>query len=137
MLLITKNFRSRHEGQALVEFALIFPILLIILFTGFEFGFVSLQSSRVSSAARDAARMGAVTSPFNSTVVQNGARTLLLNAGFKEADIVSIGVNFTEPNITVTIQVRYHSITGGLITGYVPKLSTLILTGKTVMRWEG
>jgi Flp pilus assembly protein TadG len=142
MLPIIRIFKTRREGQALIEFALVFPILMLLLCGIFEFGFIALKSSSVSGIAREAARTGAVTSPFDAVLVRTTAQTLLTNAGFKTEDIISpIGVinpTAADPTITVTVQVNYRFITGTFLTTLIPIFpSGLILTGRTVMRWEG
>jgi hypothetical protein len=48
------------RGAALIEFALISPIFLIIVFAIFEFGLVYRDSLTISDAVNDAARTGAI-----------------------------------------------------------------------------
>jgi hypothetical protein len=52
--------RSRGRGQALVEFALVLPIFLLILFGLIDIGRYVYVSNAFAEAARDAARSGAV-----------------------------------------------------------------------------
>lgn len=53
--------RKRRRGQSIVEFALMAPILLIILSGLFEFGFLFTQYLAVLDAARNAARFSSDT----------------------------------------------------------------------------
>lgn len=53
--------RPRH-GQALVEFALIFPIFLLLLMSIITFGLYTFYNQQLSNAAREAARYAAVHS---------------------------------------------------------------------------
>lgn len=48
-----------HQGAAVVEFAVIFLLLLIIVFGIIEFGFLWLQSHYIANAAREGARVAA------------------------------------------------------------------------------
>jgi hypothetical protein len=48
------------RGAALVEFALISPVFLVIVFAIFEFGLVYRDSLTISDAVNDAARSGAI-----------------------------------------------------------------------------
>ena len=59
----------RGRGQALVEFALLVPILTMILLTIVQFAFVFSAQLGITNAVREAARLGAVTTP-TTTVAQ-------------------------------------------------------------------
>lgn len=50
----------REEGQALVEMAIVLPLLLLMLFGMMEVGKIYSTSLSMSSIVRDAARSGAV-----------------------------------------------------------------------------
>jgi Flp pilus assembly protein TadG len=52
--------RSRSRGQSMVEFALVFPILLLILMGLFDFGRAIVAYNTVSEAARNGARVSIV-----------------------------------------------------------------------------
>ena len=50
--------RDAEAGQAMVEFALVFPLLLVFLLGAIEFGYAALAYNRVSHAAQEGARYG-------------------------------------------------------------------------------
>jgi Flp pilus assembly protein TadG len=52
--------RRRREGQALVEFALVFPVLVLILLGTFEIGRAVFAYNTIGNAAREGARVAAV-----------------------------------------------------------------------------
>lgn len=54
--------RSASNGQALVEFALVFPILMLVLMGVISIGLWVYYQQQLSSAARDAARYAAIHS---------------------------------------------------------------------------
>jgi len=54
------EWRRGVRGQSLVEFALILPVLLIMLFGVFDFGRASYAFNAVSNAAREGARVAIV-----------------------------------------------------------------------------
>ena len=56
------TFTRPHRGQALVEFALVFPIFLLLLMSIITFGLYIFYNQQLSSAAREAARYAAVHS---------------------------------------------------------------------------
>ena len=61
------RIRDEDEGNALVEFALTLPLLVLIVVGIFDFGFAFQQYEVVTNAAREGARMavlpGYTTSP--------------------------------------------------------------------------
>jgi Flp pilus assembly protein TadG len=58
---------SRSPGQAIVEFALVVPVFLMIFFGTVDFGMAFNASLTISNAAREGARTG-VTSPTTAAV---------------------------------------------------------------------
>ena len=64
MKLLKRHNRSRDErGAVAVEFALIVPVLLTLLFGGIEYGRVYSQLEVLESAAREGARQAATRHP--------------------------------------------------------------------------
>jgi Flp pilus assembly protein TadG len=54
------NRSDRSKGQALVEFALVFPILILLIFGLLDFGRVLYTQNALSQSAREGARWGSV-----------------------------------------------------------------------------
>lgn len=52
--------RTRQDGQSLVEFALLLPVLLLIIFGVVDFGRAIFQYSTVAESARQADRLAVV-----------------------------------------------------------------------------
>src|SRR5437763_1012008 len=75
--------RDRRRGDALVEFVLLAPILLLILFGIFEVARVVDAWLVVENAAREGARAGAVAYPDIAVApaAQNAAKTYLKTSG--------------------------------------------------------
>lgn len=61
-----KTYKS-SQGQALVEFVLILPILLILVFGIIEFSLIFYDQAIVTNASREGARRGSVASYSPST----------------------------------------------------------------------
>ena len=60
--------RARHErGQSLVEFALILPVMILLLVGTFDIGHVVWTNDALSNAAREAARYAIVHGSGNET----------------------------------------------------------------------
>jgi hypothetical protein len=53
-------YLKREEGAAAVEFALLLPLLLLILFGIIEFGLVLYNQEVITNASREGARLGIV-----------------------------------------------------------------------------
>jgi len=88
--------RSRHRtgGQALVEFALIVPIFMLLLFALLDFGRVIYAQQTITQDAREAARAGlvaALDSPVTTASYQK-----IRTAALKMAP----GVTLANANIT-------------------------------------
>jgi len=72
MASITKSFRSRwfsEEGAQLVEFALVLPMLLLVVLGIAEFGFIFQRYEVLTNAAREGARI-AVLPGYTTADVQ-------------------------------------------------------------------
>ena len=63
--LIRARRKNGEKGQALVEFALLVPIFLLLLFAVVDFGMGFYSWITVTNADREGARLGAVHAPLN------------------------------------------------------------------------
>ncbi len=103
--------RRREAGQALVETALVLPVLLIILMGVFDFGRAIYAYNAVSNAAREAARV-AIVDQNNGAVVAEGKRAAL------GLDPAAVNVTFPVPpcsligcTATVSVDHEWRAIT--------------------------
>jgi Flp pilus assembly protein TadG len=81
--------RSKSSAQSLVEFALILPIFLLILFVIFDLGRLAFYYSALHNAAREGARYGIVNENDTPGVI-NAVNNL------------SVGMDISFPPSTVT-----------------------------------
>ena len=125
-----KKFKY-SQGQTAVEFALVLPLLLLILMGIIEFGRLWETTNILTSAAREGARVAAVTAP-NAGMVQTAAQNVLTAGNIAGATVTVNGPNAAR-EVTVTVQFGYVPITGAII----PGLGNLQLTRSTTMHWEG
>ena len=126
-----RKLLKRQKGQALVEFALIFPVIVIILFGIIEFGRLWETMSVLTSAAREGARVAAVTAP-DPNRVHSAAQSVLSAANISNASIIIVGPN-SSAQVIVTVQMTYAPITGSIVPGIRP----FTLAKSTTMHWEG
>ena len=75
--------RPRRRGGALIEAALVMPILLGLCFGMVEFGYYFFVKHTLQAAARDGARMGIVPTGTNAKVTATVA-TAMKAAGFEQ-----------------------------------------------------
>jgi Flp pilus assembly protein TadG len=61
--LVRRRNRDGEKGQALVEFTLLVPIFLILIFAIVDFGMGFYSWMSVTNGAREGARLGAVLAP--------------------------------------------------------------------------
>lgn len=123
---------KQQQGQSLVEFALLLPMLVVILFGTVEFGRLWMTMNVLTGAAREGARVAAVTAP-NTAQVQTAVNNVLSGASITGATITVVGPNAAN-SVTVTVRINYNVLTGTIIPGMS---RTLQLTRTASMRWEG
>jgi len=74
--------RKNEKGAQAVEFALVLPFLLIIIFMVIDFAFLVYNQAVITNASREAARVGSVLSatPWSTTSVAGVACTYVAGA---------------------------------------------------------
>ena len=107
---VRRVLRDRPRGDALVEFALMAPTLLLMLFGIFEVGRVVDAWLIVQNAAREGARAGAVAYPDSAVAAaaRNAARTYLTTSGLEDRGDLSAApsvlTNVTSDAVQVTAE---------------------------------
>ena len=102
-----------EAGQDLVEYALVLPLFLLLIFSIIEFGILFFQYSTVSNAAREGARAAAVvaTEGCDDACVSNRVRTAAqrLTTGLDPKEL-TIQVSFPKENGAsyVRVEVQYR-----------------------------
>lgn len=70
--------RGRPRGQALVEFAIVLPILALLLLGIIQFAFIFAAQIGVTNAVREAARIAAVSPTTDNTQAGTNAQNVYL-----------------------------------------------------------
>ena len=91
---------ASQDGVALVEFAIILPLLLLITFGIIEFGFLMYNQQMITNASREGARAGIVAieprlPPTGTDSIDSAVQKYCLN------NLVTFGT-YTPPTTTVT-----------------------------------
>lgn len=135
---IPKLFDNRERAQSLVEFAFIFPILLLFLAGITEIGFMYYTSYTIENASREGARIAVTLEDLDS----NDARVLLrvedlipatgFFSGF-HGGITNNGISDCSVNdeVTVVVSGNYNFIALRLL-----GLTSIPLSFPTSMRYE-
>ena len=145
MIMKTK-YPSCQKGGAAIEFAIVLPLLLLLLFGIIEFSLLMYDKAVITNASREGARTAIL---FNDPVVGQGRAT--------QADVTAVVGNYCSNNLisfgasdpvvtfpawggdtgqsrTVRVTYRYDFL---FIPNVIPALSAGInLTAETIMRCE-
>jgi len=130
-----KRDATHSRGQGLVEFALVVPLFLILLFGMIEFGRAWMTKNILTGAAREAVRIYAVI-PYSDTNATARAVNILTSAGLDSTRWgISLTVDATDNNI-MRADVSYNFPV--FIVGLIPGLPTnnILLATSTSMRRE-
>jgi Flp pilus assembly protein TadG len=137
---VIRRHTHRQDGQAVVEFVVILPVLLLVLLAIYQFGQVFVNYMDVTSAAREGARKAAVSRAAGTCSVVDGLAVTAAKGAGSDLNLSNlvVTVNRTCTNNTyaqssdVTVTAKYpYSIN---IMGVVVASGTL--TSATTMRVE-
>jgi Flp pilus assembly protein TadG len=114
-----KARRSRESGASLVEFAMVMPLLLALVFGIMESGWLFAQLVETRNAAREGARLAVVD---YGTATQVALETCNRAAFSSTGAIITVATtgDITSPiddptaSVTVAIDNQYESLTGFL-----------------------
>jgi len=136
----------RHEGEkgaALVEFAIVVPLLMVILFGIIEFSIVLYDKAMLTNASREGARAGVVFQRQSlddiNQVVRDYAENYLIN--FHDASALSVVTIPADPStvaagqpLSVTVNYTYdYLLLPALVTSLAGEID---LSATSVMRAE-
>ena len=129
----------RHEerGAAAVEFALVLPVLVVVLFGIIEFGLILYSKEVLTNASREGTRAGIVQATPKLTVAQiQGIVTNYITGtgvtGTWNTTVTGAGGLFGT-NLTVTVTLPYNYL---VLPNFTTLTGPLTLTATTVMRHE-
>ncbi len=117
----------RARAAAIVEFAVVLPLLLTILFGIIEYGYVFMVRLTVEHAAREGCRVASLST---STPADVTARVASAMAGLPYTLSTTTGV--CQETVTITVPYADVSLTGGFFGSPSGDLE-----GATTMRKEG
>ena len=139
--------RERRRGQAVVEFALILPVLLLLVFAVTEFGRAYSVVHNLTNAAREAAKVAALPDS-DETDVSDSVDAFLEHVGLpqglwttsvvvrdSEGSVRAGGLDDAETGdrVSVTIDYDFEVVSGTIIPSFQ---GTVALHGNCVFRHE-
>lgn len=138
-----RKFLKKERGTAIVEFALVLPLLIVLLFGIIEFSLALYDKAVVTNASREGARRGIVaqaprvTISEIETIVNHYCQDYLITFGVINNPVTTVdyssGQNFSDP-LTVTVTYNYgFLVLPNFITTLINPFS---LSARTVMKYE-
>lgn len=139
--MITRIQKLDERGIAAAEFAIVLPVLLLLLFGTIEFGMIMYGREVVTNAAREAARAGIVLRPDLSTKPDASklikiAKDYIETTGITDVEFTATGAQRPYPStLTVEATYKYH-----FLVPYLPALvkipDPLVIKTQVVMQHE-
>ena len=130
-----------QKGATAVEFAIILPVLVMLLFGIIEFGIILYDKAMITNASREGARAGIVYSYPNiipdiyiRKVVKDYCGSHLITFGEDSIDDDDIPITRVGDDLTVTVTYQYgFLVLPNFVTGIVGNMN---LSAQTTMRME-
>ena len=94
----TRTIIKNQNGATAVEFALILPLLILILFGIIEFGLLLYNQQVITNAAREGARAGVIVR-YPDRLSNDDIKDEVIKYG--KAHLITFGSGTLEPNITI------------------------------------
>lgn len=98
---------KKEEGQAVVEFALVLPLLILLIFGMVDFGWLFYNKIEVNNASREGARYAAIH--WNESSVETDTINLVKSFASESAQ-VTVTPNGTE--VIVSVKKNVDVLTG-------------------------
>ncbi len=136
-ILLTKLRRgdNRARAAAIVEFAVVLPLLLTILFGIIEYGWVFMIRQTLQNAAREGARLAVLqttTAPYDNVAARVDA--VMAPTGVTSYTITMTHATVGDPSETINVSVPYTDVS--LLGGFFGT-HNYDLQGSCTMRKEG
>jgi Flp pilus assembly protein TadG len=138
--------RGSQSGQAVIEFALSLPILLVVVMGIFDFGLMFQHYEVVTNAAREGARVGVLPN-YTTADAQARAQQYLTSGGLSSASATVVAavspISFGSPpktvnQVTVTVSYPYtYPFIGPILNLIGGSLGSVTLQSISTMRVEG
>ncbi|QEM68883.1 pilus assembly protein [Geobacter sp. FeAm09] len=128
------------RGQALVELALLLPILLLLIFGVIEFGRAFYMKNTLTNAVRHAARKAAVNTSWNQTSIRFWTYSAVPGS-WRSASVITLAqsspasppASGSGADVTVTAKLKFTTIVPHF---YFPFKNYTTIAARATMRYE-
>jgi Flp pilus assembly protein TadG len=134
-----RRWAADERGAAIVEFAIVVPILLILVMGIIDFGRLNAVAASMAAAARDGARQAATATDLTDATQLSSIRARVVGA-FQPLG----GAALTSSNVTVTLNASQNVVV--TVSGYTYRpitpiatligMQTITLNRSATFRWE-
>ena len=139
-----RKFASSEHGAAMVEFAIVLPVLLLIVFGIVDFGRALFTLNNLTAAVREGARLASTqispdpTMSASKTAVQNTVTTYVISfGGSTGAPTVSETFSGTPPNMqSITVQIVSYPFSPITPLAGMIGMGTISMSPSATFRWE-
>lgn len=133
--IMRRRRHPRQRGAAVVEFAVVLPLLLTVLFGIIEYGWVFMVRQTLQTAAREGARLSVLqTSVAPYANVLERVSDVMAPTGLNTYAVTMTHATAADPTETITITIAYNDVS--LMGGFFGTHS-YDLGGTCTMRKEG
>ena len=125
---------DREKGASLVEFAVVLPLLILLVFGIMEAGWLFAQQVEVRNAAREGARLAVVDFPDpgdSSQIISETCQRATLSNARASVYLSQNNAGTDSASAVVTVEQRYESLTG-----VVPVFDGITIRSTAEMRIE-
>lgn len=127
---MSRRRRTDSRGAAVIEFALILPLLMIMLAGILDYGQIHFTRLTMTNAAREGARVGVTLPEANAQAAAVAAASSYLSSAHVDAVVTATVPSQANPSVTVTVTIDPFKPLIGLI----PTPGRLSVSAS--MRWE-
>ena len=125
--------RRSERGAALVEFAVVMPLLILLLFGIMEAGWFFAQQVEVNNAAREGGRLAVVDYPGPDFGDEDEILKQVCARAALSADRAAVSITFDAAADTAIVKVTQ---TYASLTGFIPDFDGAVISSTVVMRNE-
>lgn len=120
------KIKRKEDGQSLVEFALILPILLLLIVAVIDFGWIFFAKVSMNNAAREGARLYAVRNDKN--LAEDRAEAALNNITFSVGPVATATIEESGADPTAYTYQAKVIVTGTVksLIGIFPEIPELV-----------
>lgn len=132
-----RGWRDTDAGQSLVEFAMILPLMLVLLFGLVDFGRAFYSWLVITNAAREGARVGAVQQPsgaINDRITESASGIDMAKLTVSLTNVQ--GARGTPVEVDLTYDFDYVTPIGGILGLLGGSIAEPTITAHASMRLE-